>query len=139
MERQTFLAGDVLFQQGDDAEVAYLVERGTVEISVNEGSDKQVLGIIEAGNLFGEMALINNLPRMATAVAASEATCVVIHRKVLRNLIENSDPLMSALLLNLIGHVRSLTEKLNPEMTGEKNFQTFFRGEDGVFQRSKDD
>ena len=139
MDRQTFKAGEVLFQQGDDATDAYLVESGAIEISVNKGPDKQVLGVIEAGNLFGEMALINNLPRMATAIAASESVCVVIHQKVLRNLIENSDPLMSALLLNLIGHVRSLTEKLDPDMTRDKNFETFFRGDDGVFQRRKND
>ena len=139
MERQTYTANEILFAQGDEGEAAYLVESGTIEISVKKDEEKQILGIIKAGSLFGEMALISNLPRMATATATSDATCVVIHQSVLRNLIAKTDPLMSALLLNLIGHVRSLNEKLNPEMAEKKNFQTFFRGDDGVYQRHKDD
>jgi len=139
MERQTFSANEILFNEGDDGDGAYLVESGSIEISVHKGEDKKVLGIVEAGSLFGEMALISNLPRMATATATSHATCVVIHQNVMRNLIAKSDPLMSALLLNLIGHVRSLNEKLNPQMVREKNFETFFRGEDGAYKRHKND
>lgn len=135
MERQTFLANEILFKEGDEGEVAYLVENGTVEIFIMDGENKNVLGEIDKGGLFGEMALIGNLPRMATAVASCETTCVIIHRKVLRNLIENSDALMSAMLLNLIGHVRSLNEKLNPAQVDDSDVQVFYRGEAGAYKR----
>mgnify|MGYP002633857727 CR=1 FL=1 len=139
MERQTFSGDDILFNKGDVGEAAYLVESGTIEISITDGEDKNVLGLIEAGGLFGEMALISNLPRMATATATVETTCVIIHRNVLRTLIDNSDALMSALLLNLIGHVRSLNEKLHPELGQEDNVQYFFREEGGYKRRGKDE
>jgi len=135
MEKQTFSANEILFNEGDDGEVAYLVENGTVEISIMDGGTRNVLGEIEKGGLFGEMALIGNLPRMATATASCETTVVIIHRKVLRNLIENSDALMSAMLLNLIGHVRSLSEKLNPGQANDPDVQVFYRGEGGAYKR----
>ncbi|CCQ73753.1 cyclic nucleotide-binding domain-containing protein [Magnetospira sp. QH-2] len=135
MDRQTFAPGEVLFKQGDDGEIAYLVEKGAIEISVNEGADKQVLGQIDPGGLFGEMALISSMPRMATATATVEATCVVIPRMVLSVLIGGADPLMSALLLNLIGHIRSLNEKLTPELFEDDEVQFFFQGADGAYRR----
>ncbi len=137
MDKQTFGENEILFSQGDEGEIAYLVESGSIEISVNEGKDKKVIGEIKQGGLFGEMALISNMPRMATATALSETTCVVIPRMVFRVLIGNSDALMSSLLLNLIGHIRSLNEKLNPEMFKEGGVEFFFRGDDGVY-RHKD-
>ena len=135
MERQTFSSDEVLFKGGDEGEVAYLVESGAIEISVKEGEDKKVLGLIEKGGLFGEMALISNMPRMATATATTETTCVIIPRKVLRIMIGSSDALMSALLLNLIGHIRSLNEKLNPGLFEESEVEFFFRGDDGTYRR----
>ena len=137
MERQTFASDEVLFREGDEGEVAYLVEKGTIEISVKEGENKQALGLIDGGGLFGEMALISSMPRMATATAKMETTCVVIPRKVLRVMIKNSDALMSALLLNLIGHIRGLNEKLNPDLLEENEVEFFFQGKDGTYRQRK--
>lgn len=129
MDVQKFAAGDVLFREGD---TAYLVESGSIEIISGEADDTRVLGSIIAGSLFGEMALISDMPRMATATAKEDAVCIVIPRKVFRVVLFEADTVMKAMLLTLIGHVRSMNEKLNPTSDEKHDVEFFYRGIEGV-------
>ncbi len=72
-DRLVFYAGDVIFKEGEDGNWAYLIQSGKIEIfceSAHGGFDQ--LGILGPGRLFGEMALIDNVPRMATARAVTQ-------------------------------------------------------------------
>lgn len=135
MDVETFSAGTILFREGDEGDTAYLVEKGSVEISSGVGEDRRVLGEITDGSMFGEMALISSLPRMATATAKVDTSCVVIPRKVFRVLLFEADNIMKALVLSLIGHVRSLNEELNPADESNSGVEFFYRGIDGVYER----
>ena len=73
MEKETFPAVTGLFREGDDEDIAYLIESGAVEISRGERSEKKVTSEISGSGLFGEMALISNLPRIATATGSTGA------------------------------------------------------------------
>ena len=66
--------GDVIFSQGDEANLMYFVKSGTVEI-VLQGN---TIETIEEGGIFGEMALADNSPRSATAIAKDEVSLVSI-------------------------------------------------------------
>ena len=70
---QTLAVGDVLFKEGDLGDVAYVVESGVIEISRFTGEEYVTLRELEAGALFGELALIDNQPRSAIARAATDA------------------------------------------------------------------
>ena len=61
----TFLAGDVIFKEGDMADEAYLIFRGSVEISTGEGDEKTVIATLGDSAVFGEMPFLeeNNGPR----------------------------------------------------------------------------
>ena len=72
MEAKTYPAGSILFQEGDSGDIAYLVESGSVEISRGEGKARTVLGKVGVGAMFGEMALVSDQKRMATATATVE-------------------------------------------------------------------
>lgn len=74
-ERNTkrFSAGDVIFAEGNaDTKTFYVVEEGQVDIA----NTKKFLETIGPGGFFGEMGLVNQKPRSATAVAKTD--CVVI-------------------------------------------------------------
>jgi len=70
-------AGQVLFTQGDSAEQMYVVLEGDIEVSVNN----VVVGHAGPGEALGEMALIDNATRSATAVAKTDARVVPIDRR----------------------------------------------------------
>jgi len=119
MQEQTFPAGTVLFREGDAGDAAFLVRDGAVEISREVDGSRVVLGEIAPGGLFGEMALISDAPRMATATARLDTVCFVVPPDVYASELEKANAFMRALILSLIGHVRSLSAKLEaPGETG---------------------
>jgi CRP/FNR family cyclic AMP-dependent transcriptional regulator len=71
-------AGAVLFREGDPGNEMYVVQSGEIEISRFIGDGEQVLAVLPAGEFFGEMAIVNDRPRSATATVRSEARLLVI-------------------------------------------------------------
>jgi putative ABC transport system ATP-binding protein len=67
--------GDVLFRQGDDSDLVYVVDDGTIEITreLADGGE-ELLAELGAGSYFGELGPLFGLRRSATARAASAAT-----------------------------------------------------------------
>ena len=69
-----YAAGAVIFEKGDEAEVMYGVQEGTVEIYFGD----RLLETIKPGGIFGEMALADKQPRSAQAVAKTDCKLVPI-------------------------------------------------------------
>lgn len=76
-------AGAKIFEQGQDGDKAYLITRGTIDITrYHKPSDKTLsLAKLTAGDIFGEMSLIDNSPRSATATATSNTELIIINRE----------------------------------------------------------
>ena len=70
--------GTVLFREGDPGDVMYVIHSGQVEISRMIGDKRQTLAVLPPGEFFGEMAIINNRPRSATATVRQRARLIVI-------------------------------------------------------------
>ena len=92
---------------------AYLVEIGRVEISKKtaEGMEK-VLGYIPAGGVFGEMALVDNKPRMAKATAAESSTLIIVTEAALEQKLRKTDPFIRGLLNIFVRNIRDLTDQI---------------------------
>ncbi len=71
---QRLAPGDVLFRQGDPGEAMYVVREGSITLRDGEHD----VDLTEAPSLLGEMALVDDEPRMLTAVAATDAVVVEI-------------------------------------------------------------
>ena len=69
-----FAAGSVIFRQGDPGEEMYLIKEGVIEIQTDAGFAAR----LEAGDIFGEMSLIGDEPRSATAVAFTDCSLIPI-------------------------------------------------------------
>lgn len=72
---RTFLAGDIVIQQGSPRENLYFLETGTVEVSKDGVS---ITRIRERGAMFGEMAVFLDTPYTATVSAVTDVTCRVV-------------------------------------------------------------
>ncbi|MDB5540559.1 MAG: cyclic nucleotide-binding protein [Devosia sp.] len=76
-ETRSVKAGEVIFEEGDVGHEFFVVKSGTVAI-LHGNKTLQVLG---EGEIFGEMALIDNEPRSATAIAQSQCAIVPVSEK----------------------------------------------------------
>ena len=77
METVKFDAGDTILTEGEAGNTAFLITAGSVEVSVGEGARAKNVGTLEAGDVFGEMSLIDPGPRSATVKALSPTECLV--------------------------------------------------------------
>jgi CRP-like cAMP-binding protein len=76
-----FAAGDNIYRQGDPAEHIFVITRGQVELLHADPTQGQVLlGRLSANDFFGETAILNRLPRQATARAVEALEVLAIHR-----------------------------------------------------------
>ncbi|KAF0115249.1 MAG: cAMP-binding protein [Rhodospirillaceae bacterium] len=112
VDRKVFYAGQTIFRQGEKGDRAYLVQEGAVEIlkTGTDGKDK-LLAVIGAGSLFGEMALIDDQPRMATARAREQTTTVIVGREQFQEKVRKADPFIRALLNIFVRNIREMARK----------------------------
>lgn len=110
-KRLSFWEGETIFTEGDRGRAAFLVISGAVEISTNSDGCKVVLGEIHENGLFGEMALIDDSPRMATATAIAQTICLIIPDYLFVEKLASVDPFTRALLRMLCGNVRSISKR----------------------------
>lgn len=113
LERKVFPAGQSIFREGDQGNVAYIIQEGTVEIVKNKDSSKEVvLGSIGKGGIFGEMALIDEQPRMASARAVEMTTVFVVTRMAFEAKLSKADPFIRGLLNIFASNLRDLAGKV---------------------------
>jgi len=102
MERQhesrTYPAGAPIFREGDHGDRAYLLTRGRVKIATRRGGADRTLAEMSAGDVFGEVALIDAGPRSADAVALEDTDLVEIRRSSLATTLGDTDPLVPLML-----------------------------------------
>lgn len=102
-ERQ-FNAGQEIFREGDPGDGLYVVKSGLVEISGKLNQDqRQVFSQFRPGQIFGEMAVIDQLPRSACATAVQPTAVAFIGRVEMQLMLERS-PALSSGLLQLVSH-----------------------------------
>jgi CRP-like cAMP-binding protein len=114
LDRRVFPPGEIIFKEGETGRrCAYLVESGKVEISKSvPGGDTKILGHISAGGIFGEMALVDNKPRMAQAKTVEGTTVIIVTEAILEQKLRKTDPFVRGLLSIFVRNIRDLTERL---------------------------
>jgi CRP/FNR family cyclic AMP-dependent transcriptional regulator len=85
-----FPSGTVLFKEGDTGKEMYVIQSGKVAISKKVREVEKVLATLGPGEFFGEMAIISNKPRTATATVAETARCLVIDPKTFEAMVRGN-------------------------------------------------
>lgn len=104
---KTYTAGEIIFAEGDaDSNCMYVVEQGQVEIA----NTIRFLELIEPGGFFGEMALVNDKPRSATATAKTDCIAIEVNQGDFYFLVQHSPHFAIQVMQVLSERVRRNTE-----------------------------
>jgi CRP-like cAMP-binding protein/Zn-dependent protease len=79
---------EIIFREGDAGNCCYLIETGSVEISIQPAGQTKILAQLEPPTVFGEASLLSQLPRNATAKATQETRLLILERHLFDELIE---------------------------------------------------
>lgn len=104
-------AGEMLFAEGDTGDRAYIVQDGRLEIIKSSSGREVLLSVRHAGEVFGELALLEEAPRMAGARARTDSTLLTLHKEHLDELLGHSPSAARAMLQTVLAHWRN-TEAL---------------------------
>src|SRR5512141_133888 len=97
-EPLTVEAGSNLIEEGDPGESAFIVLEGEFEVIKKSGRQSIVIAVREAGEVFGEMALIDRSPRSATVRAVKPGKVLRISEAAFRELLAQSPSASLAIL-----------------------------------------
>ena len=112
VEERNFLPGDLIFKEGQAGDGLYIVREGCVEISgVLNQANQRVLSRAMAGDMFGEMAVLEDKPRSASATASGPVSTFFIHREEMQKLIHQFPALAVAILKEVSHRLREFNRQ----------------------------
>ena len=107
-----FKQGETIFEKGDPPNAcAYVIESGRVAIKSSVGAIEVAVETLERGDFIGEIALIDDEPRSASAIAEEDTVCSVITKQDLDKALEEADLLAHTLVTVLTNRLRKMTER----------------------------
>lgn len=113
METQQYFTGDRIFEIGDQGDHLYIIVSGKVGISIESKSDdKSYIATLSSGDCFGEMNLLDDLPRSATAEVIEDTTLLSLEKTRLRGLIQSYPDMSVGMLRSLSLRLRDANQKL---------------------------
>ena len=115
IEVVTYPKGTTLFRQGDAGDAAFIVNSGSVGIYREVEGKRIPLASLRKGELFGEMAVIDGSPRMATALTLDNCTLTMISVDLMTEKMKKTDPFIKALITMLLGNLRSVHDSYTPK------------------------
>ena len=114
---KAYKAGRNIFQEGDPGDGLYLILEGKVQITCLLGQDQRiVLSRLDDGDFFGEMAVLDNQPRSATATAETDAKVYFILRDDLLKVLECSPRLAASLVKEFSQRMRDFNHQYTREV-----------------------
>jgi uncharacterized membrane protein len=114
--------GEQLFQAGEPGESLFIVRSGQIELYIKDtAGQKIVLTVAEAGDLFGELSLLDSGPRTATAIALEETGLLVLDRDDLLLLFQKNPDTALHLLAGMSAMTRKADELLRTRVSRNVN------------------
>ena len=112
IDRRSLATGAILFQSGEPGDSLYVVQSGEVELFIKDtAGQKIVLTVVEAGEIFGELALLDQGARTATAVALEDTELLELDRDDLLMLFKKAPDAALGLLASM-GHMTRKADAL---------------------------
>jgi CRP-like cAMP-binding protein len=113
LRRRNLKKGDVLFRKGDEGTALYIIIKGRIKITVpSKLGDEITLAILSQGDFFGEMALLDSLPRSADATAVEETLLYMLNRSDFLSFLIHNENAVRSILYALSSRLRKTDDFL---------------------------
>jgi len=96
-----YTAGNIIFHEGESGKAVYIVLEGSVKIIKKTNSENKALAVLGPGSHFGELSLIGQCSRFATAIAEKDSLLLIMYKSYFEDLIRGNSAISSRILLNL--------------------------------------
>lgn len=106
--KKLYYKGDTIFTEGEEGSHAFIIESGSVELFKTVEGERISLAVLLSGALFGEMALIDGSPRMASAYAVEDSVLLRVTHSMLEAKLKKDDKFTRGLIRVLVSNLRNV-------------------------------
>lgn len=109
---KTYPAGSSIFKEGDLGEEMFIIQSGQVKITKKTTDGEKTLVILSDGDFFGEMAVIDNEPRSAGAIAQTDTKLIVLNQNVFDETMQSNAHIVKKILRNMSSRLREANKQI---------------------------
>jgi CRP-like cAMP-binding protein len=118
---RTFKAGEKIFAEGEVGAEMFIIQSGKVRITKKSKDQEKTLVILEDGDFFGEMAVIDKGPRSANAIAVEEVECIVLNEELFEQQMQNNARIVKKILKNMSARLRDANKQIENLLIRDAN------------------
>jgi len=126
MRTLNFRAGDTIISEGETGGTAYLINSGSVKVTVGEGASARTVAELGAGEVFGEMSLIDPAPRSASVQALTDSECVATtYDELMGSLQDHPEWALKFMktFVRRLRHMNELVTKMQPSRQSDAQYR----------------
>ena len=117
-----FKRGEKIISEGMSSDCAYIIESGRVEVSKRDpNGTRKVLSVLKENDIFGEMGLIDGLPRSCSVVAMEDSSITVLTQDAFNSLADHKPQALMPILKVLAARLRSTLKIVEDLQEGSKS------------------
>jgi CRP-like cAMP-binding protein len=114
-------AGTTIFREGDAGEEMFIIQSGQVKITKHTSTGEKTLVILSEGDFFGEMAVIDNEPRSASAMTHTDAKLIVLNQEVFESTMQTNAHIVKKIMRNMSARLREANRQIVTLMMKDHN------------------
>ena len=118
---RSYVKGTVLFREGEKGDEMYVIQSGRVQVSMKVRGVEKVLSMLQPGEFFGEMAILNGKPRSATAVVSEDAKLLVIDSKTFEAMIRGNSEIALRMIKKLSARLQEADDQIENLLLKDHN------------------
>jgi len=112
--RKRYPKDTVVFFENEEGDFFFTILEGRIKVTILGDDGREViLSVLGPGDFFGEMALLDNEPRSATAIAVEESELLSLHRNDFQSVLNDNRSITSALIRVLSGRLRRANHQIS--------------------------
>lgn len=120
-----FNKGSFVFREGEEGDEMFIIQSGKVAICKDIRNKKTTLALLEKGDFFGEMSILERLPRTADAEVVEEADLITINSQTFGEMIRSNPEIAVRMLRKYSMRMRELSEQMEHHMAEPRDAGEF--------------